>query len=126
MNPPAVAVVYGDADPSLENVRLLKITIASDGPTIQFEIDTGTPIAVPSSRWKNLKYNSTVIQFQCIGVKSVSLQQNNIEGEVSCNFSKEESGGILVSIVGKTFEFTARCGFLSVNSITPFWKPVAV
>lgn len=122
MNPEAIASVFGDSDPSLRDVKLSKGEFSDDGPTLYLDLEINDYPSNPPIRWKRVPSNTVVIQFQCLGIQSLSIGMSFEFGKVSCEISQGEGGHIEISISGSTTTALVRCGFIRVNHVTPYMR----
>lgn len=122
MNPEAIASVFGESDPTLRDVKLSKGEFSDDGPTLYLDLEINDYPSNPPVRWKRVPSNTVVIQFQCLGIQSLSICMSSEFGKVSCEMSQGEGGPIEIHISGSTTTALVRCSFVRINHVTPYLK----
>jgi len=122
MNPEAIASAFGEFDPSLCDVKLSKGEFSDDGPTLYFSLEINDYPSNPPTRWKRVPNNTVVIQFQCLGVQSLSMSMSPEFGRVSCEMRDGEAGLIEIHISGNTTKALVRCGGIRIDHVTPYLK----
>jgi hypothetical protein len=122
INPEAIVTVFGKIDPSLSNVRLTKVELSEDGPTLNLSLALNEYPAKPPVRWKREVNNAVLIQFQCMDLVGLSLKRLPGDSRVSCEISKGDSGPLQIRIIGSATEATIQCSFIRINHVTPYQK----
>lgn len=125
MNPEAITSVFGESEPSLSNVKLSRGEFSDDGPTLYLSLEIDDYPSKPPIRWKRVPGNTVEIQFQCLGVQSVSMSMSSEFGKVSCVMSEAEGGLVEIHITGSTTTALVRCGFIRINHVTPYLKDLS-
>jgi hypothetical protein len=121
-NPEAIASAFGEADPSLNDVRLTKAELSEDGPTLNLSLALNDYPANPPSRWKREANNAVSIQLQCMDLIGLTLSRLSGDSRVTCEISKGECVPLQISIKGAATEALVQCSFIRINHVTPYLK----
>jgi hypothetical protein len=121
-NPEAIASAFGETDPSLDDVRLMKAELSEDGPTLNLSLALNDYPRNPPARWKREANNAVSIQLQCMGLVSLSFSRHSGDSRVSCEIGKSEGGSLQIRITGGATEALVQCDFIRINHVTPYLK----
>ena len=122
INPEAIASAFGETDPSLREIRLMKLELSEDGPTLNLSLALNDYPQHPPTRWRRERNNAVSIQLQCLDVISLSLNRLSGDSDVSCEIDRGEASSLRICITGSAINVLVVCNFIKINHVTPYLK----
>lgn len=121
-NPEAIASTFGEADPSLEDIRLMRLELSEDGPTLNLSLALNDYPSNPPVRWKRGSNDSVTIQLQCLDLVNLSLSRSSGDSVISCKIGRGKAASVQIFITGKAIEASIQCNFVRINHVAPYLK----
>lgn len=89
-NPQPVLAVYGDAVPTLEDVRIEEICLSPDGPTLRLRFDLSTFPEDPPAKWRRDGMDVVQLEVSFGGLHEISIGQLSTNSVCSLKIRKDE------------------------------------
>lgn len=121
-NPEAIASTFGNSDPSLIGVRLIKFELLEEGPTLNLHLALNDYPSRPPTRWASKGMNAVSLALQCFDLLHLRAEKTSAISLVSCEISRVEDGALKIHISGPGTEISICCDFIRVNHLTPYLK----
>lgn len=115
-NPDAIRSIF-ECDPSLDAVRVMKVELFEDGPTLNISIVLNQYPDKPPLRWARIGANAVALVLQLMGVSHLSLDGWSTENTVACRLSRRNGYAYEVSVDGPTLKLSAVCQAARITHI---------
>ncbi|MET8696525.1 Imm50 family immunity protein [Streptomyces bauhiniae] len=113
INPQGLKAIYGAAPPPLTAVRLRRLTLDEEGPTLTLHLDLPYP-AEPPRKWAAQGFNTVRIELAFSGLSAVTL--HGFGTEITADIALTAAGdgvAVRVDAPGTTVEAVARTVYLA-------------
>jgi Immunity protein 50 len=119
-NSQAITSLFADA-PSLIDVRLMRVLLLEDGPTVDLSFSLHDHPSKPPIRWKQRsEYNAVALTLQLVGAEQISIMGFSTNNIVTVRLHQSGLGSLQVSISGGDFQFTAQCFSAKIARVAPY------
>jgi hypothetical protein len=71
-NPKSLTSIFS-TPPSLENIRLLRLHLDENGPTLRLEVDINDYPDTPPPKWKEQGFNQVQLQLSFFPIESINI-----------------------------------------------------
>jgi hypothetical protein len=119
-NQQAIKSVF-DIEPSLTDVRIMKIEFLEDGPTINIHLDLRDFPGKPPIRWST-SFNAVALTLQVAGAEIVSMSGWSHNNIASFNIDRLSEKTLEIKAKGSTFHFHAQCVGIFAQYITGYQR----
>ncbi|HEV2278273.1 MAG TPA: Imm50 family immunity protein [Acidobacteriaceae bacterium] len=120
-NPDAIQSIF-DEEPSLASVRLMKVELLEEGPTVNVSLALRDYPCRPPLRWSRIKANAARLDLQLPGVSQVTINGWSTDNVVDCTIERSAANEIAVSLRNSKMAFQAICVGIRVSQIKGYQR----
>jgi hypothetical protein len=107
-NSEAISSIF-DQEPSLQGVRLMKVQLSEDGPTVDLKVVLPDFPAHPPKRWLPLIANTTILELQLMGAVQLSIAGWTTNNLVDIKFDRSPNGQLKITLRGDGIDAEVVC-----------------
>jgi hypothetical protein len=120
-NPEAVTSTFGE-EPSLSSVRLMKIELLEDGPTVNVNLALRDYPRNPPQRWSRVAANAVTLTLQLLGASQISIDGWGTDNVADCIIEDNGNDERQVIITGSEFRTQMICLGIRVARIEGYQR----
>lgn len=122
VNPEALATCFNQFDPDLSKVRLMKLELIEEGPTLSVKLGLDEYPSTPPVRWRSKRYNAVSLELQFMAVRSLRIEGILNNESVALSLQPIEDAMLEIEITGNALSIHVVCQFARISHISPYLK----
>ncbi len=107
-NADAISSIFDQA-PSLQRVRLMRLQLSEDGPTVDLKLALRDFPARPPKRWAAMRANAAILELQLLGVARLSVAGWTTNNVVDIVFNRSAEGSFETILHGEGVRVEVLC-----------------